>query len=125
MLPETTMATWSKRPADRVTDNLSVDANTDLIRAMREMSSAMRGANELSATAMKTAALQLDKLVRDFASLRHVAMSMHQALSETSALLMEIAPQQHEMAYHRVETALYRVHASLALARHCEMFGNR
>ncbi len=96
-----------------------------LITAMRDMSRAMNSANLLSATALKASALEIDILVRDLASLRHVAQSMHEALTEAAATLTEIALQQHGTNASRVESAVYRAHASLALARKLNFRGQR
>lgn len=96
-----------------------------LANAMREMSRSMSCGNALAATALKTAAMEIDVLVRDLASLRYVAQSMRDALTETSCTLMEIAPMQHDTGHTRVESALYRVHAALALSRKCDFSGHR
>lgn len=98
---------------------------SSLITAMREMSRAMNGANSLSATAMKVAALEIDGLVRELASLRHVAQSMHEALTEAAATLTEMAPLQHGPGGSRIESSVYHVHATLALARNLNFRGQR
>lgn len=98
---------------------------SELIEHMRALSRAISGANQLSTTALKAAALEMDSMVRDLASMRHVAHSLHEACGEAAATLADISPQLHGNGVARVESTVFRVHAALALARKLNFRGQR